>query len=338
MESVMQVCKEVQDWIEENIEKEIEQQETRCKSWPWPLNWLCSVVTFLVKIIVVVGKWVARIVCEIVMLTLNSAAAFANFLLAIPFLGWIFRWLIRLGMWFASLVLGTFDAVGRTIGIRTTKRLRIRIVPLKYEGLLTATPEILAPAIQRTREILRNSAGINAIITVEDAKEAPAYVMDLAKSCEALGTSGSVILEELGMAGSWFQLSALSQLDDQVSNLIGFGNPVYVYVVRRVGFDVEPSGPPGAVVSEEMFVGGIAIGPTADWVAVDMRAFLPTRDPALAELNLNVIAHEVVHALGYLAHDSEAGNLMTVSTDGVGAYLTPFQVGLIRNSPKVTFL
>src|SRR5664279_1430392 len=45
----MKVCRDVEEWIQENVEQEVEQQEQRCKKWPWPLSWLCSNVTFIAK-------------------------------------------------------------------------------------------------------------------------------------------------------------------------------------------------------------------------------------------------------------------------------------------------
>ncbi len=73
------VCRQTQDWIEEQVEKPIEtwenRQEQRCKNepcnwWLLCLNklfcWIVWVTVKIVRIIVVtVGKWVVRTVCEI---------------------------------------------------------------------------------------------------------------------------------------------------------------------------------------------------------------------------------------------------------------------------------
>lgn len=67
-------CVEIQEWIEEEVTKPVEEwverQEERCKNWPWPLNWACKVVTTLVKVVTwvteIVGKWVTRTVCKLV--------------------------------------------------------------------------------------------------------------------------------------------------------------------------------------------------------------------------------------------------------------------------------
>jgi hypothetical protein len=69
-------CVEVQEWIEEEISKPVEEwvekTEEKCKKRKWydPRRWICWLVTTLVKIVrwvvVKVGKWVVRTVCKVV--------------------------------------------------------------------------------------------------------------------------------------------------------------------------------------------------------------------------------------------------------------------------------
>lgn len=69
-------CVEVQEWIEEEISKPVDQwvekTEQKCKKRPWydPRRWLCWLVTTLVKVVfwvvVKVGKWVVRTVCKVI--------------------------------------------------------------------------------------------------------------------------------------------------------------------------------------------------------------------------------------------------------------------------------
>lgn len=69
-----QICKEIDEWIEEQISKPVdewvEKTEQVCKDWPWPLDWICKAVTTLVKIVTyvieMVGRWVTRTVCTVV--------------------------------------------------------------------------------------------------------------------------------------------------------------------------------------------------------------------------------------------------------------------------------
>ena len=71
------ICTEINEWIEEEISKPIEEWEERTKekckkSWynPFGWKWVCSLVSFLVKVIrwviVTVGKWVVRTVCRLI--------------------------------------------------------------------------------------------------------------------------------------------------------------------------------------------------------------------------------------------------------------------------------
>ena len=67
-------CTQIGEWVEEEVSKPVtewvEKTEEVCKNWPWPLNWLCKLVTTLVEVIVwvveKVWKWVTRTVCKIV--------------------------------------------------------------------------------------------------------------------------------------------------------------------------------------------------------------------------------------------------------------------------------
>ena len=80
-----QYCREVQEWIEEKVEKPVEEwikkrekkcKKKKCKKWCLCCNkWFCRIETFFEKvikwIIVTVGKWITRVVCEIVHIILD---------------------------------------------------------------------------------------------------------------------------------------------------------------------------------------------------------------------------------------------------------------------------
>lgn len=76
------VCTQINEWVEEEISKPIEEweerQEEKCKKRKWydPRKWLCWIVTTFVKvvrwIIVKVGKWVVKFVCRIISSVLNA--------------------------------------------------------------------------------------------------------------------------------------------------------------------------------------------------------------------------------------------------------------------------
>ena len=99
------VCREVQEWIEEQVEQPIEEwenrQEERCREepcnwWTLCLNklfcWLVWVVVKVIRIVIVtVGKWVARTVCEIVNVILDIIGYIIALILSIPIIGGIIR-------------------------------------------------------------------------------------------------------------------------------------------------------------------------------------------------------------------------------------------------------
>ena len=70
------VCTKIQEWVEEEVSKPVEEweerQEERCKDYGWydPRGWFCWFVTVLVKVVrwvvVTVGKWVIREVCNVI--------------------------------------------------------------------------------------------------------------------------------------------------------------------------------------------------------------------------------------------------------------------------------
>lgn len=80
------VCTEINEWIEEEVSKPIEEWEERqkkkCKKRKWydPRGWFCWFVTYLVKVVrwvvVKVGKWVVRTVCKLVGVIINFVVDF----------------------------------------------------------------------------------------------------------------------------------------------------------------------------------------------------------------------------------------------------------------------
>jgi hypothetical protein len=116
------VCKEIQEWVEEEVSKPIEEweerQEERCKDYPWydPRGWVCWFVTIFVKVvrwvIVTVGKWVIRTVCTVVTivvdLIVDIVAGLWDVIAGIFTLDWrrILDGLIRIGIGVVAGVLG----------------------------------------------------------------------------------------------------------------------------------------------------------------------------------------------------------------------------------------
>lgn len=344
----MKVCKDVEDWIEEKVEQEVKRQEQRCKKWPWPLSWLCSLVTFIVKVIVTIVKKVVSVVCEIVVVVVNAVAAIANLVLAIPIVGPVIKAVIRVFTWIVSVILGLMDGLGRLVGIRTTKHLRVHVVPLCEGDIPLAYEQHLTPIMRETAKILYDRAQIRVHTTFHDPIRNPP------ENALRLGTEVDLVLDELWLKGTWHQAQTIKIFESNFWSLVGIGHPLIVYVVREVGYDG-----PGNVV-------GVSGGPFVDWVAVERdtaiqqvvadaagKAVKPVAPfpPTVAggttasgvqhpqwDKNKYTIAHEICHALGLLGHENSGpGDLMYKSTL-TGDALSPFQVGLIRSSAHVTYL
>lgn len=345
----MKICKDVQDWIEEEVEETIVQQERRCKKWPWPLSWLCSLVTWIIKVVVTVWKKILRVVCEIVSVAWNVAAAVFNFALALPVIGPLIKAALRLLTWVVSLAFGLADAAGRLVGIRTTKHLRVHVVPLCEGNVPLAYATHLEPIMRETERIFHERAGIRVHTTYHEPVPNPP------DGANRLGALGDLVLDEAWWKGSWHQLQTVKMFESNVWSLFAVGHPIVVYIVREVGYDG-----PGTVV-------GVSAGPFTDWIAVERNSAIqmvaaaadgttpatpitPFPPPVAGgagtsgvvhpQWNTNRfnVAHEIGHALGLMGHlNSEPGNLME-GANVSGDALSPFQVGLIRSSAHVTYL
>jgi hypothetical protein len=108
-----------------------------------------------------------------------------------------------------------------------------------------------------------------------------------------------------------------------------------------------------------------AFGPFTDWVAVErdsvidrvgadsggvnpaipLSPFPPTVAQPMAQVGVPnpgygrfIVAHEICHALGLLGHVNSGGGELMVESNITGDALSPFQVGIIRNSAHVTFI
>jgi hypothetical protein len=354
------ICKDVQEWIETNVWKPVDdwvkRTEKRCKEYDWwnPIGWFCWLVTTVVKIV----RWILapvltlvfRIVCEVVNLFANAVAAIFNIILAIPLLGPIIRAIVRLFVTAVSYVVGLLDGLGRLLGIRITKHLRVHVIPLSEGNVALAYEEHLTAVMRETERILYDRAQVRVHTRFHEPIRNPP------ESALRLGTEFDLVFDEAWLKGTWHQMQTVKIFESNLWSLLGVGHPIVVYVVREVGYDG-----PGNVL-------GVSGGPFVDWIAVErdsvvaqvvgnpatgvpdspLTPYPPTvaSTPATQSIaNPNytgggkyVIAHEICHALGLLGHaNTGPGDLMVPGTI-TGDALSPFQVGIIRSSGHVTFL
>jgi hypothetical protein len=190
------------------------------------------------------------------------------------------------------------------IGIRPTKKLRLRIVILRDErGLPVAGNEAVMPVYEEVRRIL----GQRARVMVEPAgwqvvtapHGAPKAALDV--RC----TDGAW-QDDMGQAGAFFRsLMAKTTL----GQVIGYGAPVTVFIVRSISTH-----------------NGCSWGALTDYVTVEAQTLKTTR---------RLLVHEVAHACG-LWHSGDKRNLMF--PDGPGEELAGWQTSILRSSRHVTYL
>jgi hypothetical protein len=349
------ICKDIQDRIEEKVwqpyDDWVTTTEKKCKKYDWwnPVGWFCWLVTIVLKVVrwflAIVVTFVFRVVCEVVNFLANLAAAIINILLAIPILGFIIKFIIKAVVTVISYIVGLADGLARLAGIRTIKHLRVQVIPLCEGNIPLAYETHLIPIMQETERIFYDRAGIRITTRFHEPYRNPP------ENALRLGTQADLIADELWLKGTWHQLQTLKLFESNIWSVLGIGHPVIVYVIREVGYDGT-----GNVI-------GASGGPFTDWIAVErdsvvsmvvagpggmaakpLSPFPPTvalpsavTGIANTQYRPRVIAHEICHSLGLLGHsNSNPGELM-VPGFITGDSLSPFQVGIIRNSGHVTF-
>jgi len=326
------VCKDYKKWIEEEIEKPIddwvEQREEKCKKRKWydPRGWFCWIVTTFVRIVrwvvITVGKWVTYVVCEIVTFTLNFFATFIGLILSIPIIGRFIAWVWRIVLTIVwGIVSAIFDGIPGLFGIQLRKKLRVCIVILSDENGPLARAADLDAGIERAKKIYDREANVEFIVTDIHTYDsvAPGSALDVHCESEESG-SGHAATDDLWLTGTFFENTGNTQcLDDAFRRLIGYGGALIAFVVRDIQGDEA----------------GCSLGPLTDYVTIEAGGRSPAGTPAPTGRSL---AHEVGHACN-LRHKFENGNLMCPGgCAGDDPVLTAGQVFLVRASRHVTLL
>ena len=314
------VCREVQEWIEEEIEQPIEEWENRqeercrrrrCRWWCLCCNrWFCWLVWVVVKVIrwvvVTVGKWVARIVCEVVNIVLDIIGFVINIILSIPIIGGIIRTILN---WVTEIIwriVGFIGFLASLAGIRPRKKM--------YFGVLVPpiTPIAADVDIQRqvdaVVEFYDRTCNINAIFTGICRTNVSPPDGSLTVGCDASG-----FFNDWWLAGSYFEFaSATCKFTDSFRRVIGLGAEIIVVVVQ----DVTPAN-----------TNGCSFASTHNWVVIEA---LPTDQDFVA-------AHEIGHAC-WLPHVDDPANLMASITPTANPTLTNVQIALVRWSKHCVYI
>ena len=317
------VCREFHERVEEEIEKPIEDWEERteeqcrrqkCNWWTLCLNkltcWVAVIVVKVVRIIIVtVGKWVTRVVCEFSNLILDLVGFFIGLILSIPIIGGVIRTILNWATEIGSRVAGIIDFFGSLLGIRLRKKMYVGLVIPRKNGAPITNEAALLPQIQSLQQLFDNLCNINVIYTgaCESDTEAPSEALTV--SCDASG-----FFSDWWIAGSYFEFaSALCRREDSWRRVIGYGAEILVFPIINV------------TTGANSFTDGCSMGPTHNYVVVE---------PTAGQF---VTAHEVGHACGLL-HRSDGSNLMFTSAPAAAPTLTNWQIAVIRWSRHCVYI
>lgn len=320
-------CRELHEWIEEEIEQPIEewedQQKERCREEPckwWMLclnKLICWMVWISVKVIrwvtVTVGKWIVRTVCTIINVSLDVIGFIIGLILAIPIIGGIIRTVLN---WFTEIfwrIVGLFDFIASLIGIRPRKKLYFGVVIPVINGVPIATEAQVQPQVDSVIEIYNRTCNIDARFTGFCQTSISPPGGSIIVNCNIGG-----FFEDWWLKGSWFEfVSNTCKFESNWRRVLGYGGEVLGFVVNNVTPDSSASSTIGC-----------SMAGTHNYVVIESGTGI---DPA-------TLAHEIGHAC-LLSHSNAANNLMAATVTGAAfPVLTNWQSSVVRSSRHVTYL
>lgn len=316
-------CREIQEWVEEEVERPIEEwerrQEERCRrqecNW-WCLccnKWFCWLVWVVVKVVrwvvVTVGKWVARVVCEVVNFVVDLVGALINLILAIPIIGGIIRTVLNWVLEIVWRIISLPEFIGSLVGIRLRKKMYFGIVIPVVDGEALMSETAIQPWVDSAIEIYDRTCNIDLRFTGYCRTDIRPPGGRITVDCGAGG-----FFADWWLDGSWFQLvSVTCKFESNWRRVTGLGGEIIAFIVHDITNAV-----------------GCSMSATSDFVTVQVPPgpFVDT------------LAHEIGHACLLLHVDSEDGNNL-MDTGGRTTprpVLTDFQIATVRSSRHCTYL
>jgi hypothetical protein len=315
------VCREVDEWVEEQVERPVEQfvnqlqqvcEEQECNWWCLCCNkWFCFLAWVVVRVVtwvvVTVGRWVTRLVCEVVNIILDAIAFIVDLILSIPIIGGIIRTILN---WVTELVwrlVGLVDFIASLAGIRPRKKMYFGAIVPSTNGIPIVPDTDIQRQVDATIAFYDTTCNINMIFTGICHTDIAPPSEGLNVDCDAGG-----FFQDWLLAGSYFEFaSATCKFKDSFRRVIGLGAELIVFVVQDVTGNSN----------------GCSFGSTHNYVVIEAK---PT-DQAF------VAAHEIGHAC-WLPHDGDPANLMNEITPMTGPTLTNLQIALVRWSKHCVYI
>lgn len=317
------ICKEIQEWIEEEIEKPIEEWENRqvekckkrkCKWWCACCNkWFCWLEWIVVKVVrwvvVTVGKWVTRVVCEVVNFVLDIVGYIVALILSIPIIGGIIRTVLN---WITEIIwrlVGLFDFALSLAGVRLRKKMYFGVIVPSVNGVPIAPDSEIMRQVNAAITLYDTLCNINLIFTGICKTGMNPPDKGLVIDCDAGG-----FFHDWLLAGSYFEFATANcKFTDTFRRIIGLGAEIIVFIVD----DVSPSGNQN----------GCSFGSTHNYVVIEAKP----NDQAF------VAAHEMGHAC-WLGHHGDPNNLMNSTTPRGMPTLTNLQIATVRWSKHCVYV
>jgi len=322
------VCKEIQNWVEEKIQKPVEQwlnklqktcQSQKCKWWCLCCNkWLCWLAWVVVKVVtwvvVTVGKWVARVICEVVSFILDVVGFIIGLILSIPIIGGIIRTILN---WVTELIwrgVGLIDFVASLAGIRPRKKMYFGVIVPSVNGSQIVKDADIMTQVNAAVAFYDQTCNINLIFTGICHTEVSPPEAGLVVGCDASG-----FLNDWWLAGSYFEYAASTcKFTDSFRRVIGLGAEIIVFIVQDVTRDTD---------TPTKNTNGCSFASTHNYVVIEAKP----RD------SMFTAAHEMGHAC-WLPHDGDTANLMNPSTPRAKPTLTNVQIAVIRWSKHCVYI